>query len=889
MRRRRESWTRRRLAVGVTLAAVLTPMVALLTASPAAATTVLVSDQTLAPGDTTTVTVSAPTGAVLIAVTSCGNADAGGVPLAPSLEGDLDNCFDASGAGLDAGLVLQPVTDPGGEYLIPYRWTEPIGPNATRCVATGAFDCRIVVLLIGNDLMPFDETAVPISPPGVDLTISGTTDAVYDGTLLDFTLSGLLTTGEISFIATCGNADASGEPFPVETILDRGQRCSTPFNDQVFAGSGNVVDGGGVIFDAASPSTVFSGTITWRDPAVTFFWPGATCIPDGNFPCAVMAGPLSDPARLTLVDVQPGPRPTIVAESITVTEGESAMIVGVPVTLSEPIAAPVTVDWATRGGTAESFTDFASLSGTLAFAPGETRAEIVVVVWGDTLDEFDEFFAVGLSNPRNGVVGGFYGLGFVEILDNDPDITPMVTPGFVQAFEGDAGSAVRNVPLTLSEPTGKPITVDWRTVDSSATAGTDFVADSGQVTFAPGQTQASIPITILGDTESEPDELALIVTSNWVNAAPGGYFGLGGVGIIDDEAIACIDRLGPGANLVGCDLSGETIADADLTGADLTDADLTGARLGNVDLSGATLDSANLSATIITGSTFDDASAVGVVLDEATVVGTSMAHLFAPNASIDNATIAGSTLPNAVLTDASIQSTAFLVGDLSTTTLDGITWGPSTACPDGTASGQHGNTCWRVKVGFRPANTSSFNSPVVLTDDQFVGSFHRSGRFNPADLTPSSRFGGPVVGVDAGASLFFDSDFDGERDQNYFYPVSGAPLTPGTSVYCASAVLSSGDTVYGCNSLTVLTSVPTTTTMPPISPPASPPTSPPVSGGADPGLLPLLAGPLGLMATASGIGLIFLIGSTRASTALDDARRREDEPDADDLQENTTS
>jgi fibronectin-binding autotransporter adhesin len=70
---------------------------------------------------------------------------------------------------------------------------------------------------------------------------------------------------------------------------------------------------------------------------------------------------------------------------------------------------------------------------------------------------------------------------------------------------------VVNVPITLSSPLDTPVTVDWETLETSgpgeATAGADFVAGSGTVTFAPGQTSQTVPITVFGDTIDEPPAL----------------------------------------------------------------------------------------------------------------------------------------------------------------------------------------------------------------------------------------------------------------------------------------------------------------------------------------------------------------------------------------------
>src|SRR5262245_20098051 len=68
------------------------------------------------------------------------------------------------------------------------------------------------------------------------------------------------------------------------------------------------------------------------------------------------------------------------------------------VSLSAAQAAPVTVDFATADGTATQPSDYASNSGTLTFAPGETSKTVPVQVNGDTAVEPNETFNVNLSN-----------------------------------------------------------------------------------------------------------------------------------------------------------------------------------------------------------------------------------------------------------------------------------------------------------------------------------------------------------------------------------------------------------------------------------------------------------------------------------------------------------
>jgi hypothetical protein len=62
----------------------------------------------------------------------------------------------------------------------------------------------------------------------------------------------------------------------------------------------------------------------------------------------------------------------------------------------------VTVNFATVNGTARTNdNDYVARSGTLSFAPGETRKVISVVINGDKKKEKNETFYVKLSQPVN--------------------------------------------------------------------------------------------------------------------------------------------------------------------------------------------------------------------------------------------------------------------------------------------------------------------------------------------------------------------------------------------------------------------------------------------------------------------------------------------------------
>jgi acetyl esterase/lipase len=75
------------------------------------------------------------------------------------------------------------------------------------------------------------------------------------------------------------------------------------------------------------------------------------------------------------------------------------------------------------------------------------------------------------------------------------------------------------VRVELTEASARPVTVDYRTVDGTATANFDYIESRGTIVFNPGQTSATIPILILGDAAIEPDETFTIELTNASGAA----------------------------------------------------------------------------------------------------------------------------------------------------------------------------------------------------------------------------------------------------------------------------------------------------------------------------------------------------------------------------------
>ncbi len=104
----------------------------------------------------------------------------------------------------------------------------------------------------------------------------------------------------------------------------------------------------------------------------------------------------------------------------------------------------------------------------------------------------------------------------------------------VSQVEGNSGSTNMVFAVSLTLASTQTITVNYNTADGTATAGSDYTAVQGTLTFLPGVTSQTITVPILGDTLAEATETFYVNLSD-PNGAD--LQKLQGVGtIIDDDS-----------------------------------------------------------------------------------------------------------------------------------------------------------------------------------------------------------------------------------------------------------------------------------------------------------------------------------------------------------------
>lgn len=227
---------------------------------------------------------------------------------------------------------------------------------------------------------------------------------------------------------------------------------------------------------------------------------------------------LSDPTNATVDDAQgvgtivdDDSMPSLAINNVSIVEG-NAGTQGLTFTvgLMAPSGRTVTVSYTTTTtaeitGPATADIDFTTTRGTLTFLPGTTTQTITVPIVGDTLFEPNEGFFVQLSEPVNALLAGpDRGLGTI-LNDDAPPPPPELSIGDATVTEGDTSPTSALFTVTLSAPSTQVVTVYYDTFNSTATAGSDYTATNGSLTFLPGQTSQTISVPIPGDLADDGD------------------------------------------------------------------------------------------------------------------------------------------------------------------------------------------------------------------------------------------------------------------------------------------------------------------------------------------------------------------------------------------------
>jgi hypothetical protein len=168
----------------------------------------------------------------------------------------------------------------------------------------------------------------------------------------------------------------------------------------------------------------------------------------------------------------------------------------VDLTLRSTGGTPMIASYTVGGGSATPGADYTVISGTLLLGGTTISQTISLPIINDSLPENNETVQVQLLGA-DGVAQTLT----LTIVDNDPRVK-FSAPG----YSGSEVAGTALVTVTLDKAAATTTSVHYATANGTATAGSDYTASGGTLTFAPGQTSKTLSIPILADQVADPGE-----------------------------------------------------------------------------------------------------------------------------------------------------------------------------------------------------------------------------------------------------------------------------------------------------------------------------------------------------------------------------------------------
>lgn len=222
--------------------------------------------------------------------------------------------------------------------------------------------------------------------------------------------------------------------------------------------------------------------------------------------------------------------------SPTYTVSEAAGTATISVVRAGDASNEVSVHYATADSTARAGEDYAAVSGTLTFGPGETTKTFDVPIIYEPLIEGTEGLDLVLSDPVGIRTYGSPSLAALQIIDVPPP-PPTVSISDASIVEGNSGMSYATFSISLSVPSPNSASVIYSTANGTAKAGSDYVAITPTVlTFNPWEVTKKVTVAVKGDRLSEPDETFFVNLASPVQAIIARGRGVGTI-LNDDNRI----------------------------------------------------------------------------------------------------------------------------------------------------------------------------------------------------------------------------------------------------------------------------------------------------------------------------------------------------------------
>ncbi|MEZ6054477.1 MAG: Calx-beta domain-containing protein [Planctomycetaceae bacterium] len=428
------------------------------------------------------------------------------------------------------------IPDPRDSVPSGLSWKTVFGGDGFADGATAFFDANFnqvpdFVDANGNGVLDEGELVEPIAESNYD-------GSVAIPSLVDFDLNqdGVIDSMEGQIVFRGGVDSSTGQPFLVPLVTPIAYPVASPLSTLVSA----IQESQGL--DVLSAEAVAANALSIPEQAYL----RSHLIPLTNSGDAVAAQSFAASAMIygtasqmaAFISGLQGGVPTDLAGRLVF--AEMAALLTEPDALLD-LTEPVVIDSILRGAIARSGAtlpagDELSTAVDVIVAINEQFAAIPVEGTREYLESVAHIQVVANGQSpadlillANGTVSSatiqstYLGAGLQQQIANSEIlnvVVPYVLTSNAQIIEGDSGTSLLQVDVSLSDASNLPVTVNYATQDYTAVAGEDYDSIAGQLSWAAGETTThTLQIPILGDTEFEADEQFHLAFTDAVNAA----------------------------------------------------------------------------------------------------------------------------------------------------------------------------------------------------------------------------------------------------------------------------------------------------------------------------------------------------------------------------------
>ena len=320
---------------------------------------------------------------------------------------------------------------------------------------------------------------------------------------------------------------ASGTAVAVIAAFSTGRTLTEDRTVTVSVGGGTATSGTDYAavssFDITVPAgaTRGTGTFTLR--------PNQDTAVEGQETIGVAgrAGSLTvNGTALTLTDDDGAPEVNLSVNPSNVSEGDESTRVTVTAAFStgSTFSRDTTVRVSVGGGSATSGTDYAAVSAfDVRIRSGETSGTATFTLTPATDARVEAAETIRVTGRSSGLKVNGTRLTLA-------DSTPKLGVRAARAVEGEAMVFT----VTLQAAGSQALTVQYATVDGTATAGADYTATSGQLVFSADETERRVRVPVADDAEVEDNETFALAVQ--LADAPGSPASATGT-IVDNDVV----------------------------------------------------------------------------------------------------------------------------------------------------------------------------------------------------------------------------------------------------------------------------------------------------------------------------------------------------------------